>query len=209
MELKLPAKSYFSSGLFNINVYYDMKTVLKFMSRLLVELFLQTFLSAKWNTTTKCSSTTQVIAAPQKNMKLQVLPCSRNDNDENFNSIGRVEISMVMERLGIEFDHDHDHDATVDGVFSLFEDEEEEEKGRSVVAISLEDMVVISDAFDVFDKNKDGFIDHKELQMVLCALGMQQGSQLELEECRRMIREFDDNGDGLIDFQEFLTLIRY
>ncbi|RZC67626.1 hypothetical protein C5167_011323 [Papaver somniferum] len=60
-------------------------------------------------------------------------------------------------------------------------------------------------AFDVFDDNRDGFIDANELQKVLSALGIREG--LTLENCNIMIRRFDDNSDGRIDFNEFVKLM--
>ena len=66
-------------------------------------------------------------------------------------------------------------------------------------------MEEVTEAFDVFDQDKDGFIDAKELQRVLLALGLRQG--VELKACRNMIRVFDDNRDGKIDFREFVKLL--
>ncbi|ESR56647.1 hypothetical protein CICLE_v10024475mg, partial [Citrus x clementina] len=63
----------------------------------------------------------------------------------------------------------------------------------------------VKDAFDVFDENKDGFIDALELQRVLCILGMKEGFQL--ENCKKMIKTFDENGDGSIDFKEFVKFM--
>ncbi|GFY84903.1 calcium-binding EF-hand family protein [Actinidia rufa] len=63
----------------------------------------------------------------------------------------------------------------------------------------------VKEAFDVFDENRDGFLDAGELQRVLCNLGFKDG--LDIEKCRRMIDAFDDNGDGTIDFTEFVKLV--
>ncbi|CAK9308978.1 unnamed protein product [Citrullus colocynthis] len=63
----------------------------------------------------------------------------------------------------------------------------------------------IKEAFDVFDVNGDGFIDVEELQRVMCVLGFKEGE--EIQNCERMIRKFDQNKDGRIDFQEFLQLM--
>ncbi|KAK1440805.1 hypothetical protein QVD17_06637 [Tagetes erecta] len=63
----------------------------------------------------------------------------------------------------------------------------------------------VKQAFDVFDENKDGFIDARELQRVLCVMGLKERS--EIEDCRTMIRAFDQNADGRIDFDEFVKLM--
>ncbi|KAL5722851.1 hypothetical protein ACHQM5_006320 [Ranunculus cassubicifolius] len=63
----------------------------------------------------------------------------------------------------------------------------------------------VKEAFDVFDVNRDGFVDAGELQRVLCGLGFVEGSKM--EECENMIRVFDDNRDGFIDFKEFVKLM--
>ncbi|KAE8721226.1 putative calcium-binding protein CML30 [Hibiscus syriacus] len=63
----------------------------------------------------------------------------------------------------------------------------------------------LKEAFDVFDVNKDGFIDAQKLQRVLCILGLKEG--LKIENCNKMINNFDVNRDGRIDFQEFVKLM--
>ncbi|KAA8547976.1 hypothetical protein F0562_004405 [Nyssa sinensis] len=63
----------------------------------------------------------------------------------------------------------------------------------------------VKEAFDVFDENRDGFIDAGELQRVLRVLGFKDG--IERENCRRMIATFDENGDGRIDFKEFVKFM--
>ncbi|KAE8734508.1 putative calcium-binding protein CML30 [Hibiscus syriacus] len=79
-----------------------------------------------------------------------------------------------------------------DELCRLFEEEEP----------SLEEL---KEAFDVFDVNKDGFIDAQELQRVVCVLGLKEG--LKIENCNKMINKFDVNSDGRIDFQEFVKLM--
>ncbi|GAA0138688.1 calmodulin-related [Lithospermum erythrorhizon] len=65
----------------------------------------------------------------------------------------------------------------------------------------------VQEAFEVFDMNRDGYIDAEELQRVHLALGMKEG--LEIENCRMMIRAFDENNDDLIDYQEFLRFMEH
>lgn len=77
-------------------------------------------------------------------------------------------------------------------VFDLFEEKEpSEEEVRA--------------AFDVFDEDQDGFVDARELQRVLLALGLREGA--ELENCRRMITAADEDGDDKIDFNEFIKFM--
>ncbi|XVF03320.1 hypothetical protein REPUB_Repub04eG0251000 [Reevesia pubescens] len=64
----------------------------------------------------------------------------------------------------------------------------------------------VKEAFDVFDENKDGFIDATELQRVLRCLGIKE-SLVQVEECARMIRLADEDEDGRINFNEFLKFM--
>lgn len=60
-------------------------------------------------------------------------------------------------------------------------------------------------AFSVFDGNGDGFIDDLELGRVLRELGVGEG--LEVDACRRMIQAQDRDGDGRIDFSDFVRFL--
>uniref|UniRef100_A0A0D9W6M1 EF-hand domain-containing protein n=1 Tax=Leersia perrieri TaxID=77586 RepID=A0A0D9W6M1_9ORYZ len=62
------------------------------------------------------------------------------------------------------------------------------------------------EAFRVFDANGDGYITVDELGAVLASLGLKQGRTA--EECRRMIGKVDRDGDGRVDFHEFLQMMR-
>ncbi|GAU41694.1 hypothetical protein TSUD_94150 [Trifolium subterraneum] len=66
--------------------------------------------------------------------------------------------------------------------------------------VSLEE---VKEAFNVFDENKDGFIEAAELKRVLCCLGLKR----DFMECKKMINVVDQNGDELIDHYEFIKLI--
>ncbi len=57
--------------------------------------------------------------------------------------------------------------------------------------------------FDLFDADSSGSITTKELGTVMRNLGQNPSE----EELKQMIREVDLNGDGTIDFKEFLCLM--
>lgn len=112
-----------------------------------------------------------------------------NVGDEDDGEVlTRGDMEMVMEKLGFQCDPD-------------------EEMGCSQLAELFEERASIGevkDAFQVFDENRDGYIDAGELNKVLRVLGLAIPSEVE---CQKMIRVFDENGDGRIDFDEFTKLV--
>ncbi|CAA0808293.1 Probable calcium-binding protein CML45 [Striga hermonthica] len=109
--------------------------------------------------------------------------------------LSRGDIDVVLSSLELSFDSDEGRFPAVLGandLSTLFEEKDP-------------NMDEVKQAFDVFDSNKDGFINATELQKVLCALGLDEG--LEMESCSRMIGVFDQNGDGKIDFDEFVKIM--
>nr|KAJ0216667.1 hypothetical protein LSAT_V11C300138620 [Lactuca sativa] len=108
-------------------------------------------------------------------------------------SLRRDEVEMVMNNLGIfNLGDKIPERLSSNDAFNIFEEENpnlDEVKG----------------AFDVFDENKDGFIDARELQRVLYAMGLKDRAQM--DDCKKMIRVFDVNDDGRIDFDEFVKFM--
>ncbi|XP_077298572.1 calmodulin-alpha-like isoform X2 [Arctopsyche grandis] len=61
----------------------------------------------------------------------------------------------------------------------------------------------LREAFRVFDKNNDGMISSVELRHVMTNLG----ERLTEEEVDDMIREADLDGDGMVNYNEFVTIL--
>ena len=55
----------------------------------------------------------------------------------------------------------------------------------------------------VFDKNGDGFISVDELRHVMTSLG----EPMTIEEAEECIREVDTDGDGRVNYEEFIQMM--
>lgn len=58
-------------------------------------------------------------------------------------------------------------------------------------------------SFDLFDRDRDGRLDVRELQRAWAAVGQ----PITLDEARKLVASVDANGDGYVDFSEFVNLI--
>lgn len=70
-------------------------------------------------------------------------------------------------------------------------------------AIFLQRNNVLNSIFQVFDRDKDGYITAQELQMVMASLG----ENLTQEELNEMIRAADTDGDGRVNYEGEYALI--
>jgi len=70
--------------------------------------------------------------------------------------------------------------------------------------LSQEDLDYIDSMFDMMDINQDGSISLKELTKAMKA----QGNKPKNQEIRKMLEEADTDGDGEIDWSEFLTMTK-
>ncbi|OAY42108.1 calmodulin-like protein 11 isoform X2 [Manihot esculenta] len=61
----------------------------------------------------------------------------------------------------------------------------------------------LKEAFKVFDKDQDGYISPNELRHVMINLG----EKLTDEEVEQMIREADLDGDGQVNYEEFVRMM--
>ncbi|KAI4328458.1 hypothetical protein L6164_020811 [Bauhinia variegata] len=148
--------------------------------------FLSSFASQKWKaawTRTRNSTTPE----PPLN---QSLPCIQSQSSV---TLTKYEVIRLVENLGLNVGLDGD------GIEEVFGEQEISELFEK----EPPSMDEVKDVFDVFDENKDGFIEARELQRVFCCLGLEKN----LEECLRMIRAVDRNGDDLVDQDEFVEFM--
>ncbi|CAJ1961066.1 unnamed protein product [Sphenostylis stenocarpa] len=61
----------------------------------------------------------------------------------------------------------------------------------------------LKEAFRVFDKDQDGYISASELRSVMRTIG----EKVTDEEVAQMVKEADLDGDGLVDYQEFVRMM--
>ncbi|XVF29362.1 hypothetical protein REPUB_Repub15cG0114500 [Reevesia pubescens] len=115
-----------------------------------------------------------------------------NDSLENLGIfIPDVELTQMIENIDVNGDNCVDIDEFGELYQSLMDDKDEEED--------------MKEAFNVFDKNGDGYISVDELRSVLVSLGLKQGKTV--EDCKRMIMKVDVDGDGRVNFKEFKQMM--
>jgi len=61
------------------------------------------------------------------------------------------------------------------------------------------------EAFDTIDRDDSGFITSEELLLMLWGIGQ----RMDEEALAKAIRKADTNGDGKVNFKEFLTLFEH
>merc|ERR1712134_169291 len=69
--------------------------------------------------------------------------------------------------------------------------------------LSEEQIEEIREAFNLFDADNSGAIDVRELKAAMRALGF----EVKKEELKKTISDIDNDGNGSIEFQEFLEMM--
>lgn len=62
----------------------------------------------------------------------------------------------------------------------------------------------LRDAFELYDKDKNGVISARELHAVMKSLG----EKCSYRDCCKMISSVDEDGDGCVNFEEFKKMMR-
>ncbi|GER28298.1 calcium-binding EF-hand family protein [Striga asiatica] len=141
------------------------------------------------------SARSQLMTADDSKTKSMDFTPSTGKENRADKILRKGDIDVVLSSLELSFDSDEGRFPAVLGENDL----------STLFEVKDPNLDEVKQAFDVFDSNKDGFINGTELQKVLCALGLEEG--LEMESCSRMIGVFDQNGDGKIDFDEFVKIM--
>merc|ERR1712091_694775 len=76
-------------------------------------------------------------------------------------------------------------------------------KKKAKGGLSEEQIEEIREAFNLFDADNSGAIDIRELKAAMRALGF----EVKKEELKKMISDIDNDGNGDIDFGEFLEMM--
>merc|ERR1712013_427951 len=124
---------------------------------------------------------------------------------DNDGTITTKELGTVMRSLGqtpTEQElQDMIHEVDTDGNGTIDFPEFLQMMAKKMKDTDSEEEII--EAFRVFDKDGNGFISAQELRHVMTSLG----EKLTDDEADEMIREADLNGDGQIDYQEFVKMM--
>merc|ERR1711966_169631 len=76
-------------------------------------------------------------------------------------------------------------------------------KKKAKGGLTEEQIEEIREAFNLFDADNSGAIDVRELKAAMRALGF----EVKKDELKKMISDIDNDGNGSIEFQEFLEMM--
>ncbi|XP_058195648.1 probable calcium-binding protein CML18 [Rhododendron vialii] len=134
-------------------------------------------------------------------------------NKFDANGDGKIsftELVDVMKALGSGSSTDDDVkkmmdeiDTDRDGFISLDEFADFWSKGSATAFGSGAASAELKEAFELYDQDKNGLISAAELHQILTRLG----EKCSVEDCGRMIKSVDSDGDGYVSFDEFKKMM--
>ncbi|XP_004147503.1 probable calcium-binding protein CML45 [Cucumis sativus] len=147
-----------------------------------------------------------ILQPHSKEKALSQCNCSSKSGDQiiittqqNCSSMSREEVRFVMEKLELFWREERDGGGGDKGIG------ESDEMIRGMFEENEPSLEELKQTFNVFDRNRDGFIDEHELFIVLSLLESNKG--IFIHDCKTMIARFDLNNDGKIDFHEFVKFM--
>ncbi|XP_043693982.1 probable calcium-binding protein CML18 [Telopea speciosissima] len=123
--------------------------------------------------------------------------------------ISSTELGNVLNALGSETSPDEikrmmaEIDTDGDGFIDLKEFADFHRGGKNGDSNTAGGMKELKDAFNMYDRDKNGLISVTELHMVLKNLG----EKCSIHDCSKMIRSVDADGDGNVNFEEFKKMM--
>ncbi|KAJ3123441.1 calmodulin-like 3 [Physocladia obscura] len=121
------------------------------------------------------------------------------------NHITPAELALVMRQFGLDATDGEVHDLVaeidVDGNGAIEFDEFIDLMARKMREVDSEEE--LRSAFKVFDEDGNGFISAQELRHVMASMG----ENLSDGDIAAMLNDYDVNGDGQIDYNEFLAMM--
>ncbi|PIA24941.1 hypothetical protein AQUCO_14200012v1 [Aquilegia coerulea] len=124
--------------------------------------------------------------------------------------ISSSELASVLEALGSDSSQEElkrmmsEIDLDGDGFIDLKEFADFHlHSGEETTAHNNNSHKDLKDAFDLYDKDKNGLISAAELHLVFKNLG----EKCTVRDCRKMIRSVDVDGDGCVNFEEFKNMM--
>ncbi|KAF9623441.1 hypothetical protein IFM89_003025 [Coptis chinensis] len=109
-------------------------------------------------------------------------------------ALGSYTTEEELKQMMAEIDTDGDGFIDIDEFAEFHKSEESSERGASEM----------KDAFDMYDKDQNGLVSASELHMVLNSLG----EKCSIDDCGRMIKSVDSDGDGYVNFEEFKKMMK-
>lgn len=144
----------------------------------------------------------------QKSSKVNQEELQKVFNQFDANRDGKIsvtELRDVLKSMGSSITEEElkrvleDIDTNKDGFINLSEFSSLCRSSSDEVTAALE----LRDAFDLYDQDKNGLISTSELHLVLNQLGM----KCSVDDCARMIKSVDSDGDGNVNFEEFQKMM--
>ncbi|KAF7265734.1 hypothetical protein GWI33_020817 [Rhynchophorus ferrugineus] len=147
--------------------------------------------------------------------------------DKEYSRLKRLTSELEIQQSSSEYGLSEDQVAEFKEAFMLFDKDEDgtitmaelgvvmRSLGQRPTETELRDMMMskkmkdadgeeeLKEAFRVFDKNNDGLISNIELRHVMTSLG----ERLSEEEVDDMIKEADLDGDGQVNYEEFVGIL--
>ncbi|KAI3677839.1 hypothetical protein L6452_37109 [Arctium lappa] len=133
--------------------------------------------------------------------------------DTNMDELDSIINSFIQSgNAGLTFDDFQALHRSIDDLFFHLDDlgnqvaGDEDQDEVSSCDSSKQEEADLTEAFNVFDLDGDGYISATELQAVLGKLGFAEAS--EMRRVEMMISSVDRNKDGRVDFMEFKEMMR-